>query len=603
MTDSVESSAASPSATTALMRPEKVRLDSVVTHPANPRKNLGDLSDLEASIREVGVIQPPVVLPATRVAAAWPAHAEALAGARWVVLVGARRRVAAGRVYGDDPEATLGVLVREDAIADDALGQLDVMTAENVARAPLSPVEEARAFAEQEAAGRRQRDIAATVGCSQSHVSKRLKLLRLPDELLAELETGRTTDGGDDQEHGGGRDETRPALQIRDALALVDAAGDDQELMLAVYRLRDGRRRDRTAVQMVAQVRREREQQRAADAAREKLAADGTPVIGGAMQKFGDSYWQHRLDGAKAIEAARRAGALVAEVNSRGQVSYYSTATPTSLAGSAASEAGGSAADVGDVLGYADGDTCHGTDQVASAAGPAVVLALMDYGDGNDQWSGGRYIAVATTPGRWNPVTNTETLDTAGGHRRSGSYAAPHLAPAEAETAARLLNELADLAESGHRPPAPTKWRRAAQRLKHLIDGDAGLAREKVAIGDEELPVTLRDLLALLHDKQPTTGPVTGRHVTTTAVGQAGGDTGTLWLDLVDHDDTARVAITGLESDEDPGSDYWQPYTAYHTPAQARELAAKLRAFARASASRPGHGTRACRFSSRINST
>ncbi|MEV4773119.1 ParB/RepB/Spo0J family partition protein [Micromonospora humida] len=307
------------------MRPEEVRLGSVVTHPANPRKTMGDLSDLEASIREVGVIQPPVVLPAERVAAAWPAHAEALAGARWVVLVGARRRTAAGLVYGDDPEVTLGVLVREDAIADDPLAQLDVMTAENVARAPLSPVEEARAFAEQEAAGRRQRDIAAKVGCSQSHVSKRLKLLRLPDELLAELETGRTPDG-DDQEPDGGRDGQRPALQIRDALALVDAAGDDQGLMLAAHRLRDDRRDHWTAVQLVAQVRREWEQQEAIDAARKKLAAEGTPVIGSASQQFGASYWERRLDGAKAIAAARKAGALVAEVSSYGQVSYYSTA-------------------------------------------------------------------------------------------------------------------------------------------------------------------------------------------------------------------------------------------------------------------------------------
>ena len=102
---------------------------------------------------------------------------------------------------------------------------------------------------------------------------------------------------GDGQETGGGRDETRSALQIREALALVDAAGDDQELMRAAYRLRDGRRRDWTAVPMAAQVRRERERQGAVDAAREKLAADGIPVIGGAMQTFGGSYWQHRLDG------------------------------------------------------------------------------------------------------------------------------------------------------------------------------------------------------------------------------------------------------------------------------------------------------------------
>ncbi|MEV0944934.1 ParB/RepB/Spo0J family partition protein [Micromonospora wenchangensis] len=307
------------------MRPESAELSDVITHPANPRKAMGDLGDLEASIREVGVIQPPVVLPADRVAAAWPKHAKEIADAKWVVLVGARRRTAAGRVYGGDPEATLNVLVREDAIADDPLAQLDVMTAENVARAPLSPVEEARAFAEQEAAGRRQRDIAAKVGCSQSHVSKRLKLLRLPDELLAELETGHTPDG-DDQEPDGGRDGKRPALQIRDALALVDAAGDDQGLMLAAHRLRDDRRHHWTATQLVAQVRREREQQEAIDAAREKLVAEGTPVISSASQKFGASYWERRLDGAKAITAARKAGALVAEVSSYGQVSYYSTA-------------------------------------------------------------------------------------------------------------------------------------------------------------------------------------------------------------------------------------------------------------------------------------
>ncbi|MDG4761234.1 ParB/RepB/Spo0J family partition protein [Micromonospora sp. WMMD710] len=224
-----------PVAAVAPVRPESVRLDSVLTHPANPRKVLNDLGDLEASIREVGVIQPPVVLPASRVAAAWPAHAAKLVDAQWVVLVGARRRTAAGNVYGDDPDATLNVLVREDAIADDPLAQLDVMTAENVARSPLSPVEEARVFAEQEAAGRKQREIADRVGCSQSHVSKRLKLLRLPEVLLAELETGRVPD--DEDLEPAGRAKKKQALQIKDALALVDAAGDDQEVVLAAYGL------------------------------------------------------------------------------------------------------------------------------------------------------------------------------------------------------------------------------------------------------------------------------------------------------------------------------------------------------------------------------
>jgi hypothetical protein len=244
--------------------------------------------------------------------------------------------------------------------------------------------------------------------------------------------------------------------------------------------------------------------------------------------------------------------------------------------GTTAAAAASTSTTVPDVLGYADGETCHGTDQVPAVAGPGTVLALMDYGDGGDRWDGGRYVAVGTSPHRWNPVTNLEQADSG----PSAGYAAPHLDPAEAEAAAAHLDELADLAEAGHRPPTPTKWSRAAQRLEHLLAGDADLAGEKVRIVDDELPVTMKDLLALLRDKQPTTAAATRRHVAATAIDQAGGDTGTLWLDLVDHDDTTHIAVAGVEGTEDPDDDFWQPYTARHTPAQARELAGKLRTFA-----------------------
>jgi hypothetical protein len=250
--------------------------------------------------------------------------------------------------------------------------------------------------------------------------------------------------------------------------------------------------------------------------------------------------------------------------------------------GTTAAAAASTSPAVADVLGYADGDTCHGTDQVASAAGPATVLALMDYGDGADRWDGGRYVAVGTSPGHWNPVTGAE--QPADGEYGQLTYNPPHLDPAEAEAAAAYLDELADLAEAGHRPPTPTRWSRAAQRLEHLLAGDADLDQEKVTVVDDELPVTMKDLLALLRDQQPTTGPATRRHVTATAIDQAGGDTGTLWMDLVDHDGTTRVAVVGVEGTEDPDGDYWQPYTAQHTPAQARQLAASLRTFAAAGA-------------------
>ncbi len=94
MTDSVESTVtdyAPPEPAAAVpMQARQVSLGSVVTHPANPRRDLGDLTELEESIRELGVLQPPVVLPAVRVAGAWPQHAAELAGAEWVVLMGDR---------------------------------------------------------------------------------------------------------------------------------------------------------------------------------------------------------------------------------------------------------------------------------------------------------------------------------------------------------------------------------------------------------------------------------------------------------------------------------------------------------------------------------
>ncbi|MFI6134029.1 hypothetical protein [Micromonospora sp. NPDC051141] len=239
---------------------------------------------------------------------------------------------------------------------------------------------------------------------------------------------------------------------------------------------------------------------------------------------------------------------------------------------------------IADLLGCADGDTCHDTDRVASAAGPATVLAVLDYGDGGTRWDGGQYVAVGTSPGTWNPVTGAEQLAGAG---PVGFYNPPHLDPAEAQAAAGHLDELAALAEAGRRPSAPTRWGRAAQRLEHLIAGDADLAGERVRIVDDELPVTVTDLLALLREREPAAGPPTRRHVATTAIRDAGGDPGALWMELVDHDGAVGVAVTGVEGDEDPAAEFWQPYTAVHTPAQARHLAGRLRAFA-STASRVG---------------
>ena len=247
---------------------------------------------------------------------------------------------------------------------------------------------------------------------------------------------------------------------------------------------------------------------------------------------------------------------------------------------------------VGDVLGYADEDTCFGTDQVTGAGPTSTVLALMDFeADSDTQFNGGRYVAVATPrPGRWDPVTCTETWQNDDFYTPAGGYLPPYLDADEALAAAAHLDELADLATSGYQPPKPTRYSRAAQRLQHLIDADRTDLDESVGLGDDEnFPLTVRELLAMLRDKDQAGAQAgTRRKVTAAASGAAGGETGVLWMDLSHTDDgTPRITVVGVESEtENPDDDYWKPYVTEHTPDSARELAGKLRTFARAARTR-----------------
>lgn len=141
------------------------------------------------------------------------------------------------------------------------------------------------------------------------------------------------------------------------------------------------------------------------------------------------------------------------------------------------------------------------------------------------------------------------------------------------------LDELADLAEASHRPLKAAQVGQGGAAAG-APDRHADLAREKVTIVDDELPVTMQDLLALLREKAPTAGPTTRRQGATHRDRR-----GRRRLQrAVDGPGRPRrrdrVAVTGVEGDEDPAANYWRPYTAQHIPDQARELAGKLRACA-----------------------
>ncbi|WP_433732538.1 hypothetical protein ACQP2Y_46680 (plasmid) [Actinoplanes sp. CA-051413] len=238
---------------------------------------------------------------------------------------------------------------------------------------------------------------------------------------------------------------------------------------------------------------------------------------------------------------------------------------------------------VGDELGYADGENVHATGRVVGAGPVPTTLALIDYPDDGINQKGA-FVEVATPKNGYNAATGEE----ADGRR----YCPPQLGPDEAEATAGHLEELAGMVESGYRPPAPTKHTRARQRVEMLLQENRAARRDRIFVGDDDVPLTTGDLLKLLIEADPTmSAPQTRHAVRSHAAVAAGGEDGTLWLDLEpDTAGTWHVVATAVEGTESPDDGDNRQYTARHTPDSARELAAKLRAFARA-ARRRGSGS------------
>ncbi len=151
-------------------------LDDVHPNPRQPRRRFDHESTaaLAESVRAQGLVQPVVVR--SRPAGGFE-------------LIAGERRLRAAREAGLE---TIPALVRETGDRDALLLGL----VENVAREQLTPVEEARAYAllidEFDLA---LGEIAERVGRSKPSVSNRMRLLDLPEDVLAMLERGELTEG------------------------------------------------------------------------------------------------------------------------------------------------------------------------------------------------------------------------------------------------------------------------------------------------------------------------------------------------------------------------------------------------------------------------
>src|SRR5687767_1885050 len=163
-----------------------------------PRKEFGGeaLLALSESIKARGILQPLVVRP--------------LPGGEYELIAG-ERRLRAARMAGLEQ---VPALVRDTEDAD----RLELALIENMAREDLNPVEEARACATLvEDLGITKEELGRRLGRSRVAISNLIRLLALPDEALAFLESGELSEGHGRalllcKDHGGQRQLARSAV-------------------------------------------------------------------------------------------------------------------------------------------------------------------------------------------------------------------------------------------------------------------------------------------------------------------------------------------------------------------------------------------------------
>jgi ParB family chromosome partitioning protein len=155
-----------------------VPIELIRPNPEQPRRLFGpeELEELAESIRERGVLQPILVRPTP----GQPSEYQIIAGERrWRAAQQAGLRA-------------IPALVRD--LADQEV--MEVALIENIQRADLNALEEARAY--EAIASRFERGpeaIGKVVGKSRSHVANTMRLMRLPPEVQAHLQEGRLTAG------------------------------------------------------------------------------------------------------------------------------------------------------------------------------------------------------------------------------------------------------------------------------------------------------------------------------------------------------------------------------------------------------------------------
>lgn len=155
-----------------------VPVEKVQPNPDQPRRSFDQelLQDLANSIAEKGVIQPLIVRPNPR------------REGEYEIVAGERRWRAAQMAKLHE----IPVLVRDFNDTE----VLEVAIIENIQRADLNPIEEATGYNQlMHKFGHTQEKLAEVLGKSRSHIANSVRLLNLPEEVLAYVREGKLSSG------------------------------------------------------------------------------------------------------------------------------------------------------------------------------------------------------------------------------------------------------------------------------------------------------------------------------------------------------------------------------------------------------------------------
>jgi ParB family transcriptional regulator, chromosome partitioning protein len=165
--------AAAPPAPTG--KPLEIPLDHIERNPYQTRTHFDEpkLAELAQSIAASGVVQPIIVRPLPPVAGE----------ARYQLITGERRWLASRKAG----KTTIPAVIRQ--VSDEQT--LEMTIVENLQRADLNPIEQARAYQRLSTDFKMtQEQMAVRTGKERASVANFLRLLRLPDSVQQKVESG-----------------------------------------------------------------------------------------------------------------------------------------------------------------------------------------------------------------------------------------------------------------------------------------------------------------------------------------------------------------------------------------------------------------------------